>query len=545
MSSPLLKHVYPSPSDSRGVFQDHHGIALLTSVIFLITGLYGSLKVVTSLFGIEADTSQSIMLWYGVNAHGLAWLQDWLFTPDNWLLSLVPLHFLGFMIFGPQPAVAILFGWLIFIFSAFISGAIAWHLKAKNAAIILSLALLFLNFYSHDSGFVSYSTSHNITNLFGLAALYLLLKWSQQPSILMLLTLLAILIAGAVSDPWMVAAYNLPIALGSIVLLMFPSARVNRTSGLQLLLVSVVSITSVKSKMFGLLAFLPSLHFAPGNWATINSNTIFVIKDLGGLLNLVPFNKSNEFPSALLTLAVILSLLAISVVSAVKWDYQVDSSTIAFMCVATFSVGGVVLAFVISDVEAVDRSARFLLNCAYLIPIGLGVFGERSWPRSSKGGKTIFTSVIVLFVLSGIVSTFQAWRHPGFAFKDTGTVALTNYLRMNRLSYGYGPYWGSDANAVTVSSNSEVVIRPVVFNKDTGMMVVGNRAGSSKRWYSEKDFPANQKQFFVFVISDGEECADVNVCIGGLAKQFGNPVRTLKYGDATILVWDHPLVGFK
>jgi len=77
------------------------------------------------------------------------------------------------------------------------------------------------------------------------------------------------------------------------------------------------------------------------------------------------------------------------------------------------------------------------------------------------------------------------------------------------------------------------------------MMIVRTRAESSRRWYSEEDFPPNQKQFFVFVTSDFEECADVNVCISGLAKQFGNPVRTLRYEDATIMVWDHPLIGFR
>jgi hypothetical protein len=530
--------------DSSGVFKNHHGIAWFAYAIFLISGIYGSLKVVTSLFGIEADTSHSIMLWYGVNAHGLGWLQDWLFTPDNWLLSLVPFHFFGFMIFGPKPAVVILFGWLIFIFSAFISGAIAWQLKAKKAAIIISLALLFLGFYSHTSGFVSFSTSHNITNLFGLVALYLILKWSQKPSVLKLIALLAILIAGAVSDPWMVAAYNLPIALVAIVFLVFPSATINRSDGFKLLLVSIVSIASVKSKMFGMLDFLPSMGFAHGNWVTINSNTIFLIKDLGGLLNIIPFHKSNDFLPAILTLIVILSLLIFSVFKAIKSDYQSKSSNVAFILFAIFSIGGIVLAFVISNVEALNYSGRFLLNCAYLIPIGLGVLVEYNWPKSTKIEKAICASVFVLFVLSGIVSNFQEWRKPGFAFKDTGTFALINFLKINNLSYGYGPYWGSNANAVTAASKSEVVIRPVVFNKNNGMMIVGNRPESSKRWYSVEDFPPDQKEFFVFVTSDGEECADVKVCISGLSKQFGNPVKTLKYGSATILVWDHSLVGF-
>jgi intracellular sulfur oxidation DsrE/DsrF family protein len=517
--------------------------AVIGYAIFLIAGIYGSLKVVTWLSKIHPDTTYSILLWYGVNAHGFAWLQDWRFTPDNMLLSTVPFNFLGFMIFGPKPAVFILFGWLTFILSAFISGAIAWQLKAKKAAIILSLALLFFGYYANDWGMVS--GAHNITNLFGLAALYLILKWSQKPSVLKLIAVLAILIAGAVSDPWMLAGYNLPIALVGIAFLMFPRARINRANGFKLLLVSIVSIASVKTKLFGVLDFVPSLHFAPANWATINNNTIFLIKDLGGLLNIIPFEKSTDFLPAILTLVVILSLLIFSVFKAVKSGHQISSSNIAFICFATFSIGGMALAFVISDLEAMDYSGRYLLNCIYLIPIGLGVLVEHNWPRSSKIEKAICTSVPVLFVLSGIVSTFQMWRSPGFALKDMGAGALIKYLKMNGLSYGYGSYWGSQANAVTALSKGEVVIRPVVFNKRTGTMIAGTRAETNKRWYSERDFPPNQKQFFVFVTSDFEECADVNLCTSGVIRQFGDPVRTLKYESATILVWDHPLIGPK
>src|SRR5208337_4695470 len=386
---------------SSSLFQDRHGIALLAYAIFLILGLYGSLKVVTSLSKIDSDNSISMMLWYGVNAHGLAWLKDWRFTPGNWLLSTIPFHFLGFMIFGPKPAVVILSGWLIFIFSAFISGAIAWQLKAKKAAIIIPLALLFLGYYSHGWGFVSSPGSHNITNLFGLVALYLILKWSQRPGVLKLLAVLAILIAGAVSDPWMLAAYNLPLALVGVVFLMFPFASVNRVDGLKLLLVSIVSIASVKTKMFGMLDFLPRLHFVPGQWVTINNNIVFLIKDLGHLLNIVPFYKSNDFLPAILTLVVILSLLIFSVFRAVKSDDQVnipkrqgarrkglsrksrnpvraEPRTIAFICFAIFSIGGIVLAFVISNIEAMDYSGRFLVNCIYLIPIGLGVLVDHN-----------------------------------------------------------------------------------------------------------------------------------------------------------------------
>jgi hypothetical protein len=75
-------------------------------------------------------------------------------------------------------------------------------------------------------------------------------------------------------------------------------------------------------------------------------------------------------------------------------------------------------------------------------------------------------------------------------------------------------------------------------------MITGKRGQTSRRWYRFEDLPAYQKQYFVFVKSDGEECSDFDLCIKGLSKQFGDPSKVLKYGDASVLVWNHPLIPF-
>lgn len=541
ISGPGLIRVVPN-----AVAQDRRGVvylAWLVGAIVLVVGVVGSLKVVMAHFGLEADTSHSIMLWYGIEVHGLSWVRDWMFTQDNWLLSLVPFHFLGFFFVGPTPAVALLFGWLIFLCSAFVSGAIAWQLGSRKAAIVIALALLFLGRYAHHSGFVSYSTSHNITNLFGLGALYLVLIWVRAPSLPRLIAVLAILMAGSVSDPWMVAAYDLPLALVGVAALLLPSAGVGRADAFKLLLISLVSIVAVKTTLFGALGFLPVMEFHRGDWATISGNLDFLIRDLGGLLNISPLHQGNERVPAILSLIVILTLLTFCLSRAAKSVRTMTPAKAVFVVFASLSTGAIVLAFVISKVAAADHSARFLINAVYLILISLGFLIETNWPKSSIVEKSLGVLVAFLFVLSGIVSNLQSWRLPGFSFRDTGTGALIEFLKSNDLSYGYGPYWGSNANAVTAASRSEVVIRPVVFDKSEGTMIVGNRAESSRRWYVAEDYPPDQKSFFVFVVSDDEECADLKVCLNGLARQFGEPARTLSYQKATILVWTHPLVG--
>lgn len=201
------------------------------------------------------------------------------------------------------------------------------------------------------------------------------------------------------------------------------------------------------------------------------------------------------------------------------------------------------LAYSIGSIEATSITARFLVNCFYLIAIGLGVLVDRNWKSSSRILRITSASVIALFITAGVTSNLQAWKMPGFATKDGGTNALVDFLRNNNLSYGYGPYWGSHSNAIAAASQFEIRVRPVVFDRTSGMMIAGTRAESSRHWYTAQDAAVNQKEYFVMVRSDGEECADINLCLKGLHRQFGNPVRQLKYLDAIILVWDQPLIG--
>jgi hypothetical protein len=516
----------------------------LMLLISTLVGMYGSLKVVVGLSRIDPDSCHSIMLWHGVTDHGMSWLSAWIFTQDNWLFSLVPFHFLGFLIFGATPAVVIFGGWVIFILSAFVSGAIAWKLDAKRAALLIPVVLLFAGHFVHANSFASYSTSHNVTNLFGLASLLALLQWVHTRKNISLILLLLILIAGAVSDPWMVAAYNLPIMLVSAILCFIPTLKIKRMDCAKLFLVALVSILAVKTKLFRTLTFLPSMEFHVGSWDTIKNNFLFLIKNLGGMLDVLPFLESNDFVYAAISLLIIVSLLIANIVKAIRSNVINEKSIFIFALCSFFSIGGISLAYAIGSIEATSITARFLVNCMYLSVIGLGVLLDRQWEQSSTTIRIVSFSVITLFLLAGVTSNFQAWKAPGFAVKGGGTIELLDFLQKNNLSYGYGPYWGAHANAVTAASDSKVRIRPVVFDNTTGMMIAGTRPESSKHWYLPDDAPVDQKEYFVLVRRDVEECVDINLCIAGLEKQFGSPVKRLKYSDATILVWDHPLISY-
>jgi hypothetical protein len=514
-------------------------------LFFLFIGLYGSYKIVIGLFGIDADTSHSLILWEGIRQNGVAWLTDWFFTQDNWLLSLFPFHFLGFAIFGATASVVIIGGWIIFVLSAILSGMIAWQLGVRKAPLLITVVLLNLGLYAHATGFVSYSTSHNISNLFGLFSIYILMKWVSSRLDRWLVILLIVLLCGAISDPWMLASYNLPILLVSFYFFLRPRKDLTRKNCLKIIAITIFSIFSVKSQLFGQLSFLPSMHFAPGAWSTVNDNAVYLLKDLGGLLNIIPFVGTNSFIPSVISLFILLFFLEFYALNYKNIIGKIRTPMVLYFIFAFFSVSGILSSFVISSVPAQDYSARFLINCIYLIPISIGVLAEFNWKTINSIFRHATILIVSLFLISNLASTFSLVLSSDFKFKETGVSDTIAFLKEKGLTYGYGPYWGANANAVTTASNFQVIVRPVVFDKQTGSMIVGNRAQTSKRWYGEQDIPKETKKYFVIVKSDGEECPDVDICLSGLVKQFGEPVDRYKRADYIILVWDHKLVGLE
>ena len=173
-------------------------------------------------------STHSLMLWDGIRSHGIGWISGWKFTQDNWLLSLLPLHFLAFSLFGPKISIVVVFGWVIFVFSALCAGAIAWRLGLRTAAVASTVVLLNLNSFAHMRGFVSFSTSHNITNLFGLLCVLAIVHWLESRSALLLSAISLLLVAGAVSDPWMLASYVAPMGILGVGLIVFSMSRKRR-----------------------------------------------------------------------------------------------------------------------------------------------------------------------------------------------------------------------------------------------------------------------------------------------------------------------------
>lgn len=520
----------------------------------LAVGLVGSLKIVLAEFSIEGDATHSLMLWQGIDSHGISWLKDWRFTQDNWLLSLVPLHFLGFLVFGATASVVILIGWGIYLGSAFAAAAITWRVGARRAAVPVFLLLINLGRFAHLQGFASYSTSHNVTNLFGLVCLFVALGCIDRPGPGRALMLAGALTAGAVSDPWMLAAYSAPILLVGSCLLVARAGH--RMAGAILVLSSVVSIAATWSKLFGLLHFVPAMDLPPGSASIVANNLFYLVKNAGDLLNVIPFSPSGSLLASVLSLALALALFLYGLAWLVRTRAAVGPQARLFLWLAVICSGSIGAAFVVRGEYAREDAARFLISLPYLAIVAIGALTDFVWTGAHRGFRPVVATAACLFGVTALASNWYDIFARDFRGRENGLPAAVALLMQQGLSYGYAPYWGAGphegrwvegwgANALTVASGFRIRVRPVMFDRTSGMLSPARRPQTSKAWYTAGDVPADVREYFVVVAPDGEECRELTVCVDGLVRQFGPPARVIRSGPTSILVWNHELVGYE
>lgn len=521
------------------------------NIFILMFGLLGaivSFLVTQVAFEIDTDISHTAMLWQGVSEHGVEFFKDWLFTPDSWILSYVPLHFAYFGLFGLSPAWVIFTGWLVLFGSALAAGWLARAMGAsRTVAIGLGVLILWVPAYVHSPGFISYPMSHGITNLFGLLAVACVFVWIKKGNPLHLLGCLLLLVAGSVSDPWMMAAFELPIFLAALAM---SFVRDWRRQMVPVVAASAASLILSYTQVMGLFSFVPRHHFRIGTSDVIISNARQWLDSLAGLWAFIPgLSHHKVWVSILYVLlpgVLVLCVLLPVLRSGMK---NRDARAVFFGLFSLLTAGGISVAFVIGDTVASAVSARFLLNLYVVSLIWLSLAASKHrLPPFEQVGKWVQRPVMALaamYLVSSLLSLYPLVRKADGEVNSTRAAELSRYLRENGLEYGYGPYWGTLSNAVTWVSGGAVVVRPVVFDKNTGAMIVGNRPESARRWYQDGDARPDQDDFFVYLVNDGEECPKVDLCEGGVVKQFGKPSKVLTYRGARILVWSYPLLEYQ
>jgi len=498
-----------------------------------------SLGVAFTVTPLTSDTAEMAIITHGIQTYGPSWLENWVFPPDNQLLTLLPFAFLFYHLAGISLSTIVVQGWLIFFVNAMLTTLIVGYITQSIYAATVTAVLALLANPQTIGGvaMLAFPITHNIAWTFALLATWLLLKrLSGTRKYSMLIAVLTI--AGVVSDPWFFAAFLAP-----AMFLVWKhekwglEARGDPSKLLWILL---------SSFMIGEMANL-FLHHAGvmlPNGDPIAPPALF-IKHIPLLLRgvLLLFTGTANLPSGyhlLLVLTLILSALIIAVLLIKCRTFLSTRHKLAILFF-TLSIASISVAYVTTGFAIDIGSTRFLINIFYsaiaLFVIAAFDTGFVRW-RSRfrwKAANYAITSALLSYVSITTISIANVPLH----YQADGNVAryeygLSRFLVQHKLAYGYGPYFNG-VNTLLLDALSKSLITAVPVNCNMGLIEPFFGGGGNNRWVN-KDADANaSRQFFVF--RNGaqryESCAQRNL---------GDPSVIYHYSDFDIYVYDRNLM---
>lgn len=485
----------------------------------------------------DADMATVPLIYEAVSRHGFSALSRWHYTQDNWLLSAIlpelPLHFM----MGVSPWLPAFTGWLFFVGCCAIVALLALSTVGPLAALLLGSILLFA---SPDSltgpGFLAHSTSHDVTTFWCLLALLPAMACLRGSAPAWLLMSAAALLVATISDPWARAAFLLPVLLAALVTTaVLPDIRMRRVAAM----IALATLPSwlAGSHAFGLMPSLTALHFDRGPLSAVPAHLQAGLLGLGTLFALGPDPHAGSFPwnagAGLLVLAALCLVAALT-----RRSWRRPTPTVFLVLVCLLSSAATLAAYGLSAIPVDVRFARLVLNDYFTLPLLLCLALATS--RTSRT-RYVLLAAGLIFVVNGTSRAWEPVREHSVGAPGWQT-RLTTFLEAHNLHYGYGGYWGSDANSSRIRTFDAVTIRPVGA-PGGGLPIAPTGSQTFDDWYEPADAgPYGATRFFVSV-PDPDLCPDPHACRALAVRSFGPPDRTLAWENHEILVWSHPILS--
>ncbi len=485
----------------------------------------------------DADMATVPLITEAVRAHGLGVLSAWHYTQDNWLLSVILPELPLQAALAPCPWLPALTGWLFFVGCCTLVGLLAWPSVGALAALLLGTTLLFASPAALTGfGFLAHPTSHDVSTFWCLLALLPAMSCLRGRSPLLLLVSAAALLAATISDPWTRAAFLLPVSAAFLIAVPALAGRMRRVA----LLVALATLPSwlAGSHAFGLMPSLTALHFDRGPWSAVPAHLgagllgTGLLFGIGGPVPPATGMAWDAVPSlSVLAVLVLLAVAALGVRTA-----RLRGPDGVLMLVCALSGAGTLAAFGLSALPADLAFTRLVLNLYFVLPLFLclALAGAR------RGiGRAALLAAALLFVAGSLGEQWMPVREHSVGAAGWQT-RLTRFLKAHDLHYGYGGYWGSDANSSRVRTRGAVTIRPVGA-PGGGLPIQPTESQTFDAWYQPDDAGGVQSRFFVSV-HDPDLCSDPASCRALAIRSFGQPDRILDWEGHDILVWSHPIL---
>jgi len=522
-------------------------INLLTKIILLALvffGLWVSFHYTFYLWGPDSDICYSAMLWQGFHNYGLVFLKSVIYTQDNWLLSLIPIFFVLFSLFGANAYVVVVVGWLIYGISAILTGVIVR--KVTNnflLALAATVFSLFVGIYNYSASWMVYSNTHNISMLWVLVSFLIVIKiLTEQKSKINIIYLICLFITTFISgfsDPWFNAAFNLPMVLALLVIYFKEKEQRQNSKGiiLSIILSWFLSWFMSFTKVFGLLSVLSDHFVFISSLHKLIENFLLYSVIIASFFNILQaFDINFIFGIIFLILSIyVLIFTIVKLVSLIKNNLiqfsSLEKIVIYFSLISIIVISG---AFLLSTFPEGLYASRFLYNIFYcLLILFIVLLNKISF---NKKDKILMFLYIIFYIVIGISGKNQAWLNPEIKIKSLGVENLITTLEANNLHFGYGNYWSTEANSINVLTNGKITV--------VGITDSFSPHGETSSFYFNTTTIPKERYYFLVVPNSptNEWHLSPQESLENAKKLFGDPVKVITLKNHTIIIiWDHML----
>jgi hypothetical protein len=505
------------------------------AIVLAALGLWTSLHYAFAAWTIDSDNADAAMVWLGWQRDGLPFVTGWTYTQDNWLLTVIALSFAAFAVLGPQPWVVLAIGWLMFAGSCAMTALIARRFVSPLAGwVLLALFLLSGMFAVGRGGDMSMALEHTSSMLGGLVALYAWLVWLERGRVWTLAAGAVVALATALSDPWTLAAFLAPMGVVAVGLI----ALTPRAGRLRLVVLAgtvLVVALLARTKLLGVFGFLPATSYELSGLGWIDDRFAWTATVVAQLFDIYPGVSQVRVMTTALSCAVLAWLCGHAVLALGRARASLSGPARFLAGVAVVSPAAVVAAYLLGPIsEQRLELGRFFPNVYFLLPLLIALAFERA--RLPGVVRVVAVVCAGLMMAAGLASQPSAWLRGMPVVHSEGTDDLIAFLSAHGLHYGFGAYFGTQANAVTWLSGGAVTIRPIAFDETTGR-ISRRRDQTSPLWYTDGDAPGDVDRMFIAIGPGEENCFNPALCLAGVTAQFGTPDETLHDGTLDVLVY--------
>ncbi len=461
--------------------------------------------------------------------HGNILLHGWTLSPDNFVLSDLPLYLFIGSFLKNQVLLSHLVPIIIYLLIIFTCILLALRktlhkvISLFSVFIIIGMLPLF-TLTSFLQGFV-----HIGSILEGLLSLYFLIKYIDDKKRKYLLISCLFLFLALFSDPFIIWIFSIPYFIFLILKIRdtLYSAETRSVYVLSLVFIlitfAVAELLRYSIPMIGGYT-ISSLVYQFATFSEILSHVQTLILNLLYIFGANFMGQglfSHQAWEAILHLGVLFLVLFFSYVSLKKYK----SSTDGINYILSIGIGIDILAFIFSNFAVSNTS-----SARYLFPVI--IFGSIVVARSIGNIKHLKGYIYVILFSVFFIFLAIFYHDSSLSQKNLlneSNIKVADFLLNHHLNYGYGYYWNS--SIITVETNSSIKVRAVVPSLNNKILVPYLWI-SSRTWYGTHYanfivYDKNSSDFRIFAVDS-----------------IGKPAQIYHFGEDTILIWNKNITPY-